>query len=331
MSNQAYHELSIISDLPNLSRVRKLTETLNSQFHIYNCPNNVIGIQHSLRERILQRLKCFIRKNTENGFNTPNTIRIKLTADGTRIARAFNVVNIAFTILDEGRKAQSVLGNYSVAILKVEESYNELALGLQDICSEAKDLEVITVKDKVYNIKFYLGGDLKFLAIACGIDAANAEYACVWCKCPKGMRSDMKQEWSLTDPKKGARTIDEITEKSVLGKKNKNRFNCSHVPLFPFVPIEQVVIDTLHMFLRISDILTNLLIRDLRIQDGLNKTADTTNLKKYETFLNEVCKIRFKWNTDRESKELKYRDLTGPEKVRLFKNINIPSFVPNTS
>lgn len=281
----------MISDLPNLSQVRKLTESLNSQFRIYNSPNNIIGVQHSLRERILQRLTYFIHKKTEEGVDIPSTIKIKLTGDGTTIGRAFNVINIAFTIIDEGRKAQSVVGNYSVAILKIEEKYEELAAGLQDICSEAKDLEVVTVQEKVYSIQFFLGGDLKFLAMVCGIDAANAEYACVWCKCPKGMRFDMTQEWSLTDPTKGARTVDEIAEKSKLGKRNKDRFNCSHVCLFPFVPIERVVIDTLHMFLRISDVLTNLLIRDLRIQDGLNKTADT-NLKIYESFLNEVCKIR---------------------------------------
>ena len=99
-------------------------------------------------------IAAFEHKNTEEGFNIPDTIRIKLTANGTRIGRAFNVVNITFTILDEGRKAQSVLGNYSIVILKIEEPYNELALGLQDICSEAKDLEVVTIKDKVYNIKF---------------------------------------------------------------------------------------------------------------------------------------------------------------------------------
>ena len=85
------------------------------------------------------------------------------------------------------------------------------------------------------------------------------------------------------------------------------------------------------MFLRISDTMTNLLIRDLRIQDALNKTADSTNLKIYKTFLNEDCKVRFKWNMDKDSKELKYQDLTGPEKVRLFKNINIPSLFPTLS
>ena len=34
VSNQAYHELSMISDLPNFSQVRTLTKSLNSQFHI---------------------------------------------------------------------------------------------------------------------------------------------------------------------------------------------------------------------------------------------------------------------------------------------------------
>ena len=66
-----------------------------------------------------------------------------------------NVVNIAFTIIDEGRKAQSAVGNYSVAIMKIQETYDMLAARLQDICSEARDLEVITIEDKVHNIKFF--------------------------------------------------------------------------------------------------------------------------------------------------------------------------------
>ena len=211
----------MISDLPNFSQVRTLTKSLNSQFLIFNCPNNIIGVQQSLRERILKRLTCFIHKDTEEGTNIPNTIRIILTADGTKIATGLNVVNIAFTIIDEGRKAQSAVRNYSVAIMQIEETYM-LAAGLQYICSEARDLEVITIEDKVYIIKFFLGGDLKFLALACGIEAANSVYGCVWCKCPKQMQSDMEKEWSVSNPNKGARTIDEIAKKSKLGKKNTN-------------------------------------------------------------------------------------------------------------
>ena len=52
VSNQAYQELSMISDLPNFSQVRTVTKSLNSQFHIFNCPNNIIGVHQSLRECI---------------------------------------------------------------------------------------------------------------------------------------------------------------------------------------------------------------------------------------------------------------------------------------
>ena len=57
--------------------------------------------------------------------------------------------------------------------------------------------------------------------------------------------------------------------------------------------------------------------------------APTNNYtRSYEKFLNTEYKIQFKWNVDRDSKETTYRDLTGPEKVRLFKNINIASQFP---
>ena len=150
------------------------------------------------------------------------------------------------------------MGNYSLAILKIGEKYEELAAGLQDIIAEAENCEAVNIDDKVYNIEFYLGGDLKFLAIVCGIDAANADHACIWCKCPKEKQDDMTIEWSIIDVSKGAQTIEEILDKCTLGKQSKNRFNCSHAPLFLFIPIKRVIIDSLHLFLHISDNLTDL-------------------------------------------------------------------------
>ena len=79
------------------------------------------------------------------------------------------------------------------------------------------------------------------------------------------------------------------------------------------------------MFLRISDTLTNLLIRDLVIHDDSEKT---NYLETYKAFLNDECNTRFKLSEGTEKKELKYRDLTGPEKVRLFTRINIPVLFP---
>lgn len=42
VSHEVCYELSMISNLPNLSKVKKLTK---SQFCISNCPNNITGVQ----------------------------------------------------------------------------------------------------------------------------------------------------------------------------------------------------------------------------------------------------------------------------------------------
>ena len=49
--------------------------------------------------------------------------------------------------------------------------------------------------------------------------------------------------------------------------------------------------------------------------------------KIYEKHLNDTCKIHFKWGEDKK-KEITYRDLTGPEKLRLFKNTDISQLFP---
>lgn len=145
----------------------------------------------------------------------------------------------------------------------------------------------------------------------------------------------MEKVWSAFDVSKGARTVSEIEKLSKFPKSSRQRFNCSHSPLFPKIEIDHVIPDTLHLFLRIADVLINLLILDLRRADGIDRMAcvkldraKLTNIATYEKFLNETCKISFSWYVSEDSKKLQWRDLTGPEKKVLFQNIDIPSLFP---
>ena len=74
-----------------------------------------------------------------------------------------------------------------VAMLKIWEKYEELAAGLQDIIAEAKNSEAVNVDDKVYNIGFYLEGDLEFLAIFC---------SCIWWIPLLPKVTDLQELWS---------------------------------------------------------------------------------------------------------------------------------------
>ena len=95
------------------------------------------------------------------------------------------------------------------------------------------------------------------------------------------------------------------------------------------------MIDNLNLFLRVSDNLTNLLIRDLRRADGLDIStvcsldkSKATNIAAYESFLNHECKISFHFYVRQDSHTLKWRDLNGPEKYRLFSKVNLVLLFP---
>lgn len=118
------------------------------------------------------------------------------------------------------------------------------------------------------------------------------------------------------------------------------RYNVKKVPLFPSIPLDHVIIDSLHLFLRISDNLINLLILELRRLDAIDKKKtfnDGFERSKYkymtgwESYLNDTLKISFNWFVCKDSKKLKWQDVNGPEKLKLFRNIDFTQVLPNQS
>ena len=78
----------------------------------------------------------------------------------------------------------------------------------------------------------------------------------------------MSKCWSILDPTFGARTVEENIK---LSQQRKKTHNVSHPPLFPSIPLQCVVIDNLHMFLRVFDMLIMRLIDELKRQDAIDK------------------------------------------------------------
>ena len=204
-----------------------------------------------------------------------SSLKIKLNGDGTNIGKGLTVVNFTFTILHEKDVAMGEKGNYILAVIKTTETYDNLRDSLADLQMEMSNLKEISANNCTYKIEYFLGGDLKFLALVCGLGRANEDYACVWCKCPREQRWDTSKTWSINDPKFGARTVAEIARFST-GKK----LNCKAQPLFDFIPMDHVIIDTLHFFLRISDVLIDLFIRELRRSDAIEKKKPLMDSKR---------------------------------------------------
>ena len=125
LSDESYHELTLITnDLPRMYKIKKLSMELNSKQTISPAPGNILGVQQSIRERLLVRLR-HLRSDSTSGFfnryhNHSNQLRIKLSGDGTRVGRGLHVVNFTFTLVDEP-EARSVSGNYTIGIFDMPE------------------------------------------------------------------------------------------------------------------------------------------------------------------------------------------------------------------
>ena len=337
ISNTAYHELSMLNpSLPRTNQLCKHTKELNQQWKIDAAPGDKKGVQQSLSSRLTERVKILVRTaNSDSPFRHTKTVRVKLTGDGTYLGSKIHVVTFGFTVLDEGDIAKSANGYHLLCLLKEDESYDSLAQGLKNIIEEVSTVarHGLKVDECSYSVRFYLGGDWKFLAMVCGLDSANSKYSCIWCTCPKEERYNTAKEWSIQDTEKGARSIASIISASKLPARSPRKFNCSRSPLFKDVPIDRVIIDNLHLFLRVADNLINLLILELRRMDGIVKCTHldktkATNVAKYESFVRDTCKIPFKFYVSEESHTLKWRDFSGIEKYKFFKHVDLPSLFP---
>ena len=134
-------------------------------------------------------------------------------------------------------------------------------------------------------------GDWKFLAMITGIDSASSTHTCIWCKCPALERYDSMQKWSISDCEFGARTIEEST---MIAQSRKKKYNVSFAPIFTTIPLMRVVVDNLHMFLRVADTLIDLFLLDLRLLDKIDKVTKIASLdrlqyiKKYEATIKSL-------------------------------------------
>ena len=79
-----------------------------------------------------------------------------------------------------------------------------------------------------------------------------------------------------------------------------------------------------------TDVLFNLLILEIRRLDGIERIThpgviNSENLTTLESFINDTCHIPFKFFVNKDSKQLTWRDLMGPEKLTFFKEVNLPA------
>lgn len=98
-------------------------------------------------------------------------INIRLAGDGTNIGKNTTILNFSFGFLNEIKNRtetnpNTVTGNFTLGVFKVKsESYEEIKVALKELLLQLEQIKKISIGDIQYEVKFWLGGDLKFLAL----------------------------------------------------------------------------------------------------------------------------------------------------------------------
>ena len=77
------------------------------------------------------KLKDSLMEQTSRLFkdkklNNCNSLKIKASGDGTRIRKCLQLLNITYTIINEGNIAMSEKGNYVLAVIKTKDDYTRI-------------------------------------------------------------------------------------------------------------------------------------------------------------------------------------------------------------
>ena len=87
------------------------------------------------------------------------------------------ILNLTFTVLNEGKLAETSKGNFGIPA----EDYGSISACLEQIKLQIDNLSEIEIEGINYKIEKYIGGDLKILAIIYGINRASSNCPCIWC------------------------------------------------------------------------------------------------------------------------------------------------------
>jgi hypothetical protein len=320
-------------NLPSLYVLKAERKKYDAMLYIFE---NSKGVFIDIKEK-LKHLIPKIKKNFANEFE--HVIHIKFSADGAQIIKNKLILNFTFTVLNEKEIAKTASGNYTVGMFDInQENYDIMCFVLEDIQKQVDELNIIEIESKTYSLEKYFGGDLKMLAIIYGINAANSDQPCIWCTFSKKkfnnvdvrkVKEEIKKEWSIIDKSKGARSVNIAND--VINSKHDGYI---HKPIFTSIPFHRAMIDMLHLFLRITDVLYDLFIQTLMELDGLQKTSkDLSTRPHLNSFFNDLINI---YNIRApffytEGNKIEIRDLQGPEKKRFFHNFDLTKYAPENS
>ena len=232
----------------SLDELIKLKKEINKQF-LFHKTNDSKCFFVDIVKSINNQVKKYLSKCEKQNIETTDTIKVKICCDGTKIGRKLYLLNFAFTIINDTENCSSCFSHFTLAIGEIKECYDDLKEPIEYLMSQLKILPTFEFNNKLFKLEYYFAADLKLALIITGLKAANSDFPCLYCHCKKNSLH-LIQECEL---RSNAASIKNMGEK---GYKRASL-------LGDVIPFSRIIICTLHLRLRIFEVLLKQLIKSL--------------------------------------------------------------------
>ena len=169
-----------------------------------------------------------------------------------------------------------------------------------------------------------------------GINNANSKHPCPWCKFNAKRMVEINKEWKISRTHEESKKLlsspvktktkkikgETITETDTLTLGYKNE------PIIDFINFEDVVVDVLHLSLRIAEKIFASLILKINNLEGNVDSANFNErpiLNHFFDILANICKVYKPYtviNQPGKAKEIKMRSINGNETLRIFETLS---------
>ena len=327
ISDQTYHEISKLMrhSLQPIDKLRNFRKNFLN-FVILSDDGRYLKID------AINKIKYHASKYLEG--NDADVLRIKLCADGTNVGNSLKFLNFNFTITNDKLRCQTANGHYLLGAYVIEnEDYEAIRANLGELLAEIESLKVIDKGEGQIPISYFIGGDMKFLLNFAGLKGANSNFNCLYCSSKSSVALSKNisyrastycaQELSVINIDKQARSLQESATCRTRNKLEE-RLGYDNPPISPNIQFHDYIIDSLHLFLRISDKLFALFIYNLGLLESNNVLAanlhytQTRYIVHFGNYLENVCKLRNVLKA--EESTFKLRSLNGVSRSKIFFN-----------
>ncbi|GES92367.1 hypothetical protein GLOIN_2v1478248 [Rhizophagus clarus] len=257
-------------------------------------------------------LKYIVPKLNNDGVlnATCPIINLRISGDGRNVGRKVKQVMVTCAILDDRKNLHFPDKHFTTVLYPGNEDYDSLKNAMALFLKELHELKEfgLEINDIIWQFNFYFSSDWKFLCICLGFNGANSKHFCPWCETSKDERGRLETNWKMT------KTMEQLNFDYTVYKGHQQ------VPLFNMIPLDHWLIDELHVMLRITDHLWNLMLNELREMDLFDDLARGVIVKEMDHI---KVKFQFWKEKGKGSESWNYTSLMGEDKMKVLKEFNL--------